>query len=116
MSVVLQRGATLQDIQIELCAALDGQGMPSYASPVVVQGRVVYKQELTRLAVGARLTPEESERIVALLWIDAGAALLPELAARITTANGTVGLVGDVKRARAIDGTLDHVRVTLERN
>lgn len=98
----------LEDVVIERPAALDGQGLPSYDSPVVVKMFVLREQSVVRQANGDEL------QAIASLWCGADQPMLPQEQDRVTTADGLVGIVIARQDGKALQtGALDMVAVQI---
>lgn len=113
MSQLLKRLGTLQTVTVEALSGIDGQGKPSYGTGEEIHARVIREDDVVR---GTDLAGGDGEEVRTMMtvWIDACESPLPEHGSRLTTDDGQVGIVVNVKNVRNIRrGTLDHVRVKL---
>lgn len=97
----------LEEIEVEAVAGIDGQGAPLYDSPILAHARVTRQESTVRGASG-----EEVQTSVTM-WIDGGEAILPEVDARITRANGWMGIVVVRQDGTSLGGTVEYVRLQL---
>lgn len=103
-SVILSRHAELELVEVEQQAGVDGQGKPTYNSPVEIAARVKEQTRATVATDGSRI------RADVVLWVPTGEPLLPEIDDRITW-QGRALIVVDVKNSDAFDGTLIYRRL-----
>lgn len=114
MSVLLKRHATPEDIQVQQCTGLDGQGKPTYNAAVSIKGNVLRHVAVTRSNNAVLMQPGDQVDVMATVWVDGEQSRLPAENDRITLADGSVGIVVDFKERRWIQsGIVDHVRVKL---
>lgn len=108
MSVLLRRQLVLETVQLEVISGLDGQGMPSFDSPVDLEARVVREDAVVRTPAGQDI------KTTTTAWFDGEQDPLPNVDDRVTTADGSVGIVVERIDGKALQrGTLDHVRIRL---
>lgn len=108
MTVTLRRQASTEDLTLEVQTGIDGQGQPSYDSPVTISAHVVrVVEDLRDIQTRAGLA---TLRSVATIWVDAEQDPLPEINDRITTEDGVlVGIVIVREEGRSLRKGLDHV-------
>lgn len=108
MSISLQR-LPLEALVWEAASGLDGQGKPTYAAPVALQGRVVRTDSSSANSV-VRMGGGEENQTVATIWLDATAVGFPALDDRLTLADGFKGIVTERKEGKKLNGVLDHMQ------
>lgn len=104
----LQNVATLETVQLEVRGGVDGQGMPTYGSPIDILARVVIKEDVVRTPAG------QSVRVIATVFVGGEQDPIPQFDDRIATAQSLVGIVIERSDARSIQANeLDHVKLLL---
>lgn len=113
MSVLLNRQGRREVVAVEVPQGTDGQGKPTYAAPVSVDA-IVRRADQRGSAFGQQLGSGDELVNAVTLWIDSQQPVLPQLQARVTLADGFVGIVSacDVVR-NLMRGAVDHVRCKL---
>ena len=96
-SVTLARHLTLETMQVEEMTGLDGQGKPSYNTPVDVDARITREDKLSMRADGSYVKTNLTA------WVPADAAIIPDEQYRVTYASIAfiVEMVKDVKNRNA---------------
>lgn len=112
MSITLSRSAGLESISVESFTSVDGQGKPTYASAVVIQGRVV-REDTKDANSNVRMGSGQEVKTIATIWVNGTVVLLPKIDDRVTLADGLVGIVAEKKDGKKLRGALDHVRYRL---
>lgn len=107
-SVTLSRHLKLETVEIEASASVDGQGKPTYLSPVDVLARVLRQDKAVIDRDGSQL------RTVLALWIPADAALLPKENYRVTWEDEKF-IVATIKDVKDRNAQLVHRRVRCRR-
>lgn len=102
---VLRQQLGVEAIALEKVAGVDGQGMPSYATAVGIEGRTVREDAVVQVANG------DVVRTFITSWIDASQSPLPEDQDRVTFSDATVGIVVEVLQRKTLAGVLEHVRI-----
>jgi hypothetical protein len=106
---VLRSGVGFETVQSQAPSGVDGQGLPSYAVAVPIKARVVRTEKVERQPDGSNVA------VLAELWIDALQPVLPLEDYKLTLIDGLVGIVMERKENRALNGTLDHIKLRLRR-
>lgn len=108
MSETLKRHSKLETVGVQAQTGYDDQGKPSYGASAVIQARVVRGDTIVRANNG------EDVRTIATIWIDGEASPLPATDAKLTCADGLVGIVVERMDGRSLQADeLDHVRVRI---
>ncbi|KKL08631.1 hypothetical protein LCGC14_2573940 [marine sediment metagenome] len=107
-SVTLSRHVALETVSVEAFLTVDGQGLPTYDSPVDVDARVLQQTKLVVAADGSRIKTALS------LWVPSGAALMPDEQDRVTWSS-KIYIVMDVKHVKDRDAQTIHRRVRCRR-
>jgi hypothetical protein len=96
----------LETVTIERPSALDGQGLPSYDSPVAVLMFVLREQSVVRQANG------DEVQAIASMWCGADQPMLPQEQDRLVTSDGLTGIVIARQDGKSLQtGALDMVAV-----
>lgn len=108
MSVTLQSHGAMETVGVQAQTGYDDQGKPSYGVSAPIQARVVRGDTIVRVNNG------EDVLTVATLWVDGEESPLPTTDAKITCADGLVGIVVERMDGRSLQADeLDHVRVRI---
>jgi hypothetical protein len=70
-SVVLGRLLTLETLPVEVFSSVDGQGKPTYDTPVDIEARVLRQDKFVTLANGSQL------RTQLTVWVPPDAIVIP---------------------------------------
>lgn len=106
--VILDRHLKLETVQVEEFSAVDGQGKPSYTSPVDVEARVIRQDKLVVLADGSQITTQLT------VWFPGGTTPLLDNRDRVTF-SGELFIVMQTKDVKDRDAQLAHRRVRCRR-
>jgi hypothetical protein len=108
VSVLLQRQASTEEVTLEVQVGIDGQGMPSYESPVTIDAHVVrLVEDLRDIQTRSGLA---TLRSVATIYVDAHQEPVPAIDDRITTEDGLLtGVVIVREEVPSLSRGLDHV-------
>ena len=95
-------------MELEVFDTIDGQGKPSYLTPVEVEGRVLRQDKFIVVGDGSKLKTELT------IWVPGTETTLPSEKDRITYDSKTfiVAVIKEVKRG---DATVVHRRVRCRR-
>ena len=107
-SVTLSRHVALETVSVEAFLTVDGQGLPTYDSPVDVDARVLQQTKLVVAVDGSRTKTSLS------LWVPNGAALMPDEQDRVVWSSRNY-IVVDVKHVKDRDAQTIHRRVRCRR-
>ncbi len=107
-SVALLRHVTLETIEAEVFASVDGQGTPSYDSPMDVEARVLRQDKFTATGDGSMLKTQLT------LWIPASEATQPGEQDRITYEDEQF-IVAIVKEVKDSTAAVTHRRLRCRR-
>lgn len=101
---VLQRRANLESVTFEEKTGSDGQGKPTYNSPVSVDARAKEGRELVRDFEG------RYDEISLVLWVPGDETNVPNDGDRVTR-SGSTFIVEERIEGLQLDGTIDHYKV-----
>ena len=104
MSVAMSRHLTLETVQVEQWLTVDGQGKPTYDTPVDIEARITRQDRVVLGAEGSYVQKELA------LWVPPDAAVLPNEHDRLTY-GGEVFYVLQVKDIKDRNAQLVHRRL-----
>jgi hypothetical protein len=95
VSVLFARGMLLTTVEVEVRGALDGQGKPSYATPVTIEARTRLETRMLRQPAGTHTTSDLT------VYVPDGQVLMPGVQDRLTAAS-VFYIVAEIKDVRTI--------------
>ena len=106
MSTVAHAYMKSTTLSLEVRGALSSVGKPTYAGAVNVSCRALREDSVARLNNGSEI------KTFMTVWVASDQTSFPNVDDRVTVL-GLVGIVVDRQDAKALNGTLNHVRLKL---
>lgn len=104
MSVLLARHLTLQSISVEVLDGVNGQGLPSYDSPVDIDARVLRQDKMSVAGTGSDVKTQLT------VYVPNTESVIPNEQDRITF-EGSTYIVVEHKEVRLFSGVVSHTRL-----